>query len=74
MNKIQTASKTSEKIISEWYITSLPSNIAIFVDKAAKPTLAEDMKEALDVEKCIIALENKVALEDIKYKKNFFQR
>lgn len=53
LNKIPTASKPSEKIRSEWYITTLPSNIAIFVDRAAKPTLVENMKEALVVEKHI---------------------
>ena len=49
LNKIPTASKPSEQIRSEWYITALPSNIAIFVDRAGKPTLAENMKEALAV-------------------------
>ena len=59
LNKIPTTSKPSEKVRSKWYITTLPSNITIFVDRAAKPTLAENMKEALVVEKCIIALEKK---------------
>lgn len=73
LNKIPTASKSSEKIRSEWYITYFPSNIAIFVDKAAKPTLAENMKEALSVEKHIIALENKAALEYRESKKVSFK-
>ena len=51
LNKIHTDSKPSEQVRSEWYITYLPSNIAIFVDRAAKPTLAENMKEAIAVEK-----------------------
>jgi len=73
LNKISTTSKPSEQIRSEWYIIALPSNIAIFVDRAAKPTLAENMKEALVVEKRIIALEKKVALEDRKSKKVSFK-
>ena len=51
LNKIPTDSKPSEQIRSEWYITALPANMAIFVDRAGKPTLAENMKEALAVEK-----------------------
>jgi len=73
LNKIPTASKPSEQIRSEWYITALPATIAIFVDRARKPTLAENMKEALDVEKCINALEKKAALEDRKAKKVSFK-
>lgn len=73
LNKIPITSKPSEKIRSEWYITALPSNIAIFVDRAAKPTLAKNMKEALSVEKRIISLEEKAALEDRKSKKVSFK-
>ena len=67
------ASKPSEKIISEWYITTLPANIAIFIDRAGKPTLAENMKEALALEKRINALEKKAALEERKSKKVTFK-
>ena len=73
MNKIPTAYKPSEKIRSEWYITTLPSNIAIFVDRAAKPTLAKNMKKTFAIEKHIIDLEKKVALEDRKSKKVSFK-
>jgi hypothetical protein len=73
LNKIPTASKPSEQIRSEWYITALPANIAIFVDRAGKPTLAENMREALAVEKRINALEKKAALEDRKAKKVSFK-
>lgn len=51
LNKILIASKPSERVRSEWYIIALPSNIAIFVDRATKPTLEENMKEALSIEK-----------------------
>lgn len=73
LNKIPTASKPSEEVRSEWYISSLPSNITIFVDRATKPTLAENMKEAIAVEKRIIALEKKAALEEQKSKKVTFK-
>ena len=58
---------------SEWYISALPSNIAIFVDRANKKTLADNMKEAIVVEKRIIALENKNAIEEQKSKKVTFK-
>jgi len=64
LNKIPTASKPNKEVQSEWYITALPSNIAIFVDRANKTTLAENMKEAIIVEKRIIALEKKTAIEE----------
>jgi len=73
LNKIPTDSKPREQIRSEWYITTLPSNIAIFVDQAGKPTLAENMKEALAVEKHVNALEKKAALEERKSKKVSFK-
>jgi len=73
LNKIPTDSKPSEQIRSEWYITALPTNIAVFVDRAGKTTLAENMKEALAMEKRINALEKKTALEERK-KKSHIQR
>jgi len=36
LNKIPTASQPSEEVRCEWYITALPSNIAIFVDRKIK--------------------------------------
>ncbi len=73
LNKIPTASKLSEEERSEWYITALPSNIAIFVDRANKTTLDENMKEAIAIEKQIIALEKKTAIEERKSKKVTFK-
>ena len=64
LNKIPVASKPSKEIQSEWYISALPSNIAIFVDRAAKTTLADNMKEEIAVEKHIIALEKKNAVDE----------
>ena len=73
LNKIPTDDKPSEQFRSEWYITALPSNIAIFVDRAKQPTLVENMKEALAVEKSVIALEKKTTLEERKSKKMSFK-
>lgn len=47
--------------------------MSIFVDKAGKPTLVENMKEALAVEKRINALEKKTSLEERKNKKGTFK-
>ena len=73
LNKIPTASKPSEEVRSEWYIFALPSNIAIFIDRANKTTLADNMKEAIGVEKRIIALEKKNFIDERKSKKVTFK-
>lgn len=54
-------------------MSALPSNIAIFVDRAAKTTLAKNMKEAIAVEKHIIALEQKKTVDKRKSKKVMFK-
>jgi len=72
-NKIPTASKPSEEVQSEWYNSALPSNIAIFVDRANKTTLADNMKEEIAVEKRTIALEKKNVVEECKSKKVSFK-
>ena len=64
LNKIPTASKPSEEVRSEWYISALPSNIAIFIDRANKTTLADNIKEAIAVEKHTIALEKKNIVDE----------
>ena len=63
----------SEEVLNEWYISALPSNIAIFVDRDAKPILAKNMKETIVVEKSILALEKKNSLEERKSKKVTFR-
>jgi len=73
LNKILTASKPNEEVRSEWYIFALPSNIAIFMDRANKTTLANNMKEAIAVEKCIIAVEKKNVVEEHKSKRVSFK-
>ena len=72
LNKNLTTSKPRVDMQIEWYISSLPSNIAIFVDRANNSTLVENMNEILSVEKIILALEKKTAQEDIKTKKVSF--
>jgi len=59
LNKIPSSSKPTIYVQLEWYISSLPSNITFFVDRANKDTLVENMKEALSVERRIIALEKR---------------
>ena len=59
LNKIPATSVPGAEVQIEWYISSLPSNIAIFVVREKLPTLAENMKESLSVEKRITALEKK---------------
>ena len=73
LNKIHIDSQPSEQVRIEWYITALPSNIEIFVDRAEKPTLAENMKEAIAVEKRITSLEKKNSIEERKSKKVSFK-
>jgi len=63
LNKITTTSIPSAEVQNEWCIFSLPSNTTILVDRDAKPTLAENMKEAIAVEKRILALDKKNTLE-----------
>lgn len=73
LNKIPAASKPSDEVQNEWYIYALPSNTTIFVDRVAKPTLAENMKEAIAVEKHILVVDKKKSLEEQKYKKVAFR-
>jgi hypothetical protein len=51
MNKILEDSRPADNVIIEFYTTTLPSSIAIFVKRAGKNTLAETFEETLDVEK-----------------------
>ena len=63
----------SAEVQIEWYISSLPSNIAIFVDREKMETLVENMKESLSVEKHITALEKNNSQEDRKSNKVYFK-
>lgn len=63
LNKILDTSRHGVDVQIEWYISALPSNIALFVDRAHKTILLDNMKESLSVEKRVIALENKYAIE-----------
>ena len=52
---------------------ALPPNLAIFVDRANKTTLVENLTEVLAVEKRVVALENRSAIEERKSKKISFK-
>lgn len=69
LNKILTTSKPSNEVQNEWYIFALPSNLTIFIDRVSKTTLAENMKEAIDVEKRILAVEKKNDVDERKSKR-----
>lgn len=73
LKKIPKTSLPSEDVQIEWYISTLPSNIVMFIDRDGKITLSDDMKEALSVEKIILALEKKTILEERKSKKVTFK-
>ena len=70
LNKIPYTSRPSVDVQIEWYISSLPSNIGIFVDRDNKNTLVYNMKEDVSVEKRVNALEKKKDHED-KTKKSY---
>lgn len=73
LNKILAASKSSDKVQNEWYISALPSNTTISIDRSAKPTLVKNMKEEITVEKRILDVDKKNALEERKSKKVTFR-
>jgi len=73
LNKIPTSSKLSDEVQNKWYIFALPSNTTILVDRATKSTLAENMKETIAMEKHILVVEEKNALEEHKSKKVTFR-
>lgn len=53
LNEISATSRPVVDVQIECYISSLPSNIGIFVDRVNKNTLVENMKESMYVEKWI---------------------
>lgn len=73
LNKILDTSKLGVNVQIEWYIFSLPCNITIFLDRANKSTLVDNMKESIAVGKRILALEKKISLEERKTKKATFK-
>jgi uncharacterized coiled-coil protein SlyX len=73
LNKIPAASQPSEEVRCEWYITALPPNLAIFVDRENKTTLVDNLAEALALENRMVALEKRSAFEERKSKKISFK-
>ena len=55
------------------YISAFSSNSAISLDRAAKPMLAENMKDAIAVEKRILVVEKKNNVDKIKSKNVSFR-
>lgn len=66
MNKIPTASRRGVDVQIEWYINALSSNIAMFLDRAQKTILADNMKEDLAVKKRVLSLQKKFIVEERK--------
>lgn len=73
LNEISASSIPAVDVKIEWYISSRPSNIEIFVVRANKVTLIENMKEAVSTERRIIALEKRPQIEERKSKKVTFK-
>eukprot|EP00253_Pinus_taeda_P034457 PITA_34457 len=73
LNKIPATSQPSEEVRCEWYITTLQSNLVVFVDRANKTTLVENLTEAIAVERRVVALEKRSAIEERKSKKISFK-
>lgn len=67
--KITDTSRPRTDVQNEWYISALPSNIVMFVDRYNKKELLDNMKESLSVEKIILSLEKKISLEERKQPK-----
>jgi len=66
INIMLETSKPSLDIQIEFYSSTLPVFIAMFVKRANKNTLVEAMQKALDVEKEISSIENKSPSEDLR--------
>jgi hypothetical protein len=64
LNKKLEYSWPPTNVLLEFYTTSLPSSITIFVKREAKNTLDETIEETLDVEMEMTSIVNKVAVED----------
>lgn len=71
LNKIPSTSRPSVDVQIEWYISSLPSNIGIFVDTTNKNTLVDNMKEVVSIEKGINAIGKKKISGRQKIKKSY---
>ena len=55
-NRIPATSRLAEDVIIEFYTSSLPVSMAMFVRRAAKSTLTETFDEAIKVEKDMFAI------------------
>ena len=73
LKKISAASKPVVDVLIEWYISSLPSNITIFVARANKATLVENMKVIMSLERRIISLKKRSEKDERKSKEVTFK-
>lgn len=64
VNKIPNTSRPSYEVLIEWFISALSTNIAMFVDRENKMTLADNMKEVISIEKHIFSLEKKIVSDE----------
>jgi hypothetical protein len=64
LNNIPEDSRPSTNVLLEFYPTSFPSSIAIFVKREAKNLLHETMQETLDVEMEMMNIASKSPVED----------
>ena len=55
-NRIPATSRPAEDVTIEFYTSALPVSMAMFVRRAAKPTLTETFDEAIKVEKYMFAI------------------
>ena len=55
-NRIPATSRPAEDVTVEFYTSSLPVSMAMFVRRAAKLTLAENFEEAIKFEKTCLLL------------------
>jgi hypothetical protein len=64
LNRIPEDSRPPINILLEFYTTTLPSSIVIFVKRATKTTLDETMQETLEVEMQMMRIPNKALDEE----------
>lgn len=70
MTKIPQASKHVEDVSIDFYTSTLPVSMAIFVKRGEKNTLEATFKESIKVEKDMLSLKINLGVQSSKYKSN----
>jgi hypothetical protein len=70
MKRIPQASKPVEDVTIEFYTSSLPMSMVMFVKNVEKTTLEATFKEALKIEKNMLSLKGNPGVESSKDKTN----